>query len=172
VTISSLSKSFSFTGWRIGWAIAPPDLTRAIRLAHQFVLDCSTTPMQYGAATALRLDDGYYTGLAADYGRKRDHLFATLREAGFDAALPAAGFFIMAGIKSLGWDDDVAFCKYLASEIGVAAIPPSAFYSEQNKALGKAYARFAFCKTMETLALARKRLIDGSGHRLSADFTD
>ncbi len=158
VTVSSMSKTFSFTGWRIGWVIAPPDLTLAVRLAHQFVLDCSATPMQHGAATALLLEGGYYTALAADYARKRDHLLATLRAAGFEAAPPQAGFFIMAGIKRLGWDDDVAACKYLAAEIGVAAIPPSAFYSPPNKALGRDHVRFAFCKTLETLVAARERL--------------
>ncbi|HLB50506.1 MAG TPA: aminotransferase class I/II-fold pyridoxal phosphate-dependent enzyme [Anaerolineales bacterium] len=158
VTISSMSKTFSFTGWRIGWVIAPPDLTNAVRLAHQFVLDCSATPMQHGATSALLLEDDYYAGLAADYRRKRDHLAAALRDSGFDVSLPAAGFFIMAGIKPLGWDDDVAFCKYLAAEVGVAAIPPSAFFSDAHKGLGRGFARFAYCKTMETLEAARERL--------------
>lgn len=158
LTISSLSKTFSFTGWRIGWAIGPPDLTRAVRLAHQFVLDCSATPMQYGAARALALDDEYYTALAADYQRKRDYLAEALREAGLDVEIPASAFFIMAGIQPLGFDDDFAFCKYLAAKVGVAAIPPSAFYSEAHKAMGKGYARFAFCKTMEMLQRAKERL--------------
>jgi N-succinyldiaminopimelate aminotransferase len=158
LTLSSMSKSFSFTGWRIGWTIAPPDLTRAVRLAHQFVLDCSATPMQHGAATALVLDDDYYARLRADYQRKRDHLFDSLRDAGFQVTRPRAGFFIMAGIDGMGWQDDVAACKSLAAEGGVAAIPPSAFYSEPNKGLGKSYVRFAFCKTMETLEAARERL--------------
>ncbi len=159
LTISSLSKTFSFTGWRIGWVIAPPDLTTAVRLAHQFVLDCSATPMQYGAARALALDDGYYAALAADYQRKRDYLAAVLREAGLDVSIPAGAYFIMAGIKPLGFDDDFAFCKYLAAQVGVAAIPPSAFFSEAHKALGKGYVRFAFCKTMETLEKAKARLL-------------
>lgn len=158
VTISSMSKTFSFTGWRVGWVIAPPGLTHAVRLAHQFVLDCSATPMQHGAATALLLEDDYYRGLASDYQRKRDHLFETLHDAGFDVTLPSAGLFIMAGIRPLGWNDDLAACKYLAAEVGVAAIPPSAFYSEANRGLGKAYVRFAFCKTIDTLEAARKRL--------------
>lgn len=158
LTISSMSKTFAFTGWRIGWVIAPPDLTKALRLAHQNVLDCSATPMQYGAATGLLLGKEYYGGLAADYQQKRDHLLETLRTAGFEADTPASGFFIMADIRPLGWDDDVAACKYLAREVGVAAIPPSAFYSEANKGLGKSYIRFAFCKTKEMLEQARQRL--------------
>ena len=159
LTVSSLSKTFSFTGWRIGWVIAPPDLTTAVRLAHQFVLDCSATPLQYGAACALSLADDYYTTLAANYQRKRDYLAAVLGEIGLDVSLPAGAYFIMAGIKPLGFEDDFSFCKYLATEVGVAAIPPSAFYSAQNKSLGQAYVRFAFCKTMETLERAKERLL-------------
>jgi len=158
VTISSHGKTFSFTGWKIGWAIAPPDLTNAIRRAHQFVNYASVTPMQAAAAFALSLDDEYYSALAADYQHKRDLLSTILRDAGFDVSPPAGTYFIMAGIEPLGFDDDVAFCRYLTSEIGVAAIPPSAFYSEEHKALGKGYARFAFCKKPETLQRAAERL--------------
>jgi len=158
VTISSLSKTFGFTGWRIGWAIAPPDLTTALRLAHQYVLDCSATPLQFGAASALSLGDDVYSSLAGDYQRKRDFLAQALCEAGFDVSLPGGAFFIMAGINPLGFDDDFTFCKHLAADIGVAAIPPSAFYSDKNKALGRGYVRFAFCKTQETLERARERL--------------
>lgn len=158
LTISSMSKTFAFTGWRIGWAIAPPDLTRALRLAHQNVLDCSATPMQYGAATGLLMGKEYYSQLAADYQQKRDHLLESLRSVGFEADTPQSGFFIMAGITPFGWDNDVAACKYLAGEVGVAAIPPSAFYSEANKGLGKSYIRFAFCKTLDTLEQARQKL--------------
>ncbi len=158
ITISSMSKTFSFTGWRIGWAIAPPDLTNAVRLAHQFVLDCSATPMQFGAARALALGDSYYQTLAADYQLKRDFLGNVLRETGLEILTPNGGFFIMAGIESLGFEDDVEFCKHLAANVGVAAIPPSAFYSEHNKALGRRYVRFAFCKTMELLEQAKERL--------------
>lgn len=159
LTVSSLSKTFSFTGWRIGWVIGPPDLTAAVRLAHQFVLDCSATPLQYGAAAALALDEAYYTGLAADYQAKRDYLAATLAEVGLEVSLPAGAYFIMAGIGPLGFDGDFTFCKYLAAEVGVAAIPPSAFYSTPHKSLGQSYVRFAFCKTMDTLERARERLL-------------
>ncbi len=158
LTISSLSKTFGFTGWRIGWIVGPPDLNRAVRLAHQFVLDCSATPMQYGAARALALDDEFFSAQAADYQRKRDFLAEALAEAGLEVSIPASAFFIMAGIRPLGFDDDFEFCKFLPTEVGVAAIPPSAFYSEANKSLGRGYARFAFCKTMDTLTKARERL--------------
>lgn len=158
LTISSMSKTYSFTGWRVGWVVAPPDLTRAVRLAHQFVLDCSATPMQQGAATGLLLGNDYYHHLAEDYQVKRNHLFETLQQAGFEVSLPPAGFFIMAGIAPFGWADDLVACRLLASQFGVAAIPPSAFYSPGHKALGAQYVRFAFCKTMATLQLARERL--------------
>jgi N-succinyldiaminopimelate aminotransferase len=159
MTVSSLSKTFSFTGWRIGWVTAPPDLTQAVRLAHQFILDSSATPLQFGSASALLIADDYYASLAADYQRKRDHLFETLQQAGFAVTRPPAGFFIMAGIEPLGWRDDVQACKKLAAEVGVAAIPPSAFYSPANKHLGKPFVRFAFCKTFATLETARHRLL-------------
>ncbi len=158
VTISSHGKTFSFTGWKIGWCIAPPDLTTAIRRAHQFVAFASVTPMQAAAVVSLSLDDEYYAALAADYQHKRDTLSDILREAGFEVSPPAGTYFIMAGIAPLGFTDDVEFCRYLARDIGVAAIPPSAFYSEEHKALGRGYARFAFCKKMETLAKAAERL--------------
>lgn len=158
LTISSLSKTFSFTGWRIGWVVAPPDLTRAVRLAHQFVLDCSATPLQDAAVAALALPDEYFLELAADYECKRDFLAGALRSAGFEVALPAAGFFIMAGIAPLGFRDDVACCRYLAAEAGVAAIPPSAFFTNANKHLGQGHVRFAYCKTMGLLERAAERL--------------
>jgi aspartate/methionine/tyrosine aminotransferase len=123
------------------------------------VLDCSATPLQYGAVAALSLDPDYYAILAADYQAKRDYLAVGLAETGFEVSLPVGAYFIMAGIRPLGFEDDFACCKYLAAEVGVVAIPPSAFYSAPNKALGQKYVRFAFCKTMETLERARERLL-------------
>ena len=158
LTIGSMSKTYSYTGWRIGWVIGPPDLSRAVRLAHQFVLDCSATPMQYAAVHALSLGDDYYAALSAGYRIKRDLLAEALRRAGFEVEAPAAGFFILAGIAPLGWDDDVAFCKHLATVVGVAAIPPSAFFTDEHKALGRGHVRFAFCKTMDLLRRAAQLL--------------
>jgi N-succinyldiaminopimelate aminotransferase len=158
LTVSSLSKTFGFTGWRIGWVAGPPDLTRALRLAHQFVLDCSATPLQYGAVEALHLGDDHYTGQVAELQVKRDFLAGALAAAGFEVSLPASGFFIMAGIEPLGFDDDVACCLWLAGQVGVAAIPPSAFFAEAHKALGKRHVRFAFCKTTGLLEAAAERL--------------
>ncbi|MBM4421983.1 MAG: aminotransferase class I/II-fold pyridoxal phosphate-dependent enzyme [Chloroflexi bacterium] len=158
VTISSQGKTFSFTGWKIGWAIAPLDLTTGIRRAHQFITFAAATPMQAAAAYALGLDDEYYSTLAADYQRRRDYLVEALRRSGLEVGAPSGTYFIMGDISRFGFDDDVAFCRYLTAEIGVAAIPPSAFYSDEHKSLGKAYARFAFCKRMETLERAAERL--------------
>ncbi|MGH2524264.1 MAG: aminotransferase class I/II-fold pyridoxal phosphate-dependent enzyme, partial [Anaerolineales bacterium] len=115
--------------------------------------------MQHGAVRALTLADDYYRDLAADYQHKRDYLAAGLREAGLEVDIPAGCYFLMAGIRPLGFDDDFAFCKHLAANVGVAAIPPSAFFSAEHKALGKFYARFAFCKTMGLLEQARERLL-------------
>jgi N-succinyldiaminopimelate aminotransferase len=158
ITISSHGKSFSFTGWKIGWCIAPPDLTTAVRRAHQFVTFASGTPFQHAAVKALSLDDEYYAALIRDYQTKRDFLASALSNAGLDVSIPKGTYFIMAGIQPLGFNDDVTFCRYLTKEVGVAAIPPSAFYSDDHKPLGKGYARFAFCKKMETLEKAAERL--------------
>jgi N-succinyldiaminopimelate aminotransferase len=166
LTIGSMSKTYSYTGWRIGWVIAAPELSRAVRLAHQFVLDCSATPMQYAAARALSLGDDYYSALAAGYRSKRDFLAEALRRADFEVEAPGAAFFILARLAPLGWDDDVAFCKHLAAAVGLAAIPPSAFFTDANKALGRGYVRFAFCKTTDLLERAA-RLLEERRHLLA-----
>ena len=165
VTISSHGKTFSFTGWKIGWAIAPPDLTLGLRRAHQFVAFASGTPFQAAAVVALGLDDEYYHALGADYQSKRDFLASVLLDAGFKVSLPQGTYFIMADFTALGpsvagqvFDDDVTFCRWLTAEVGVAAIPPSAFYSDEHKPLGRSWARFAFCKKQETLEYAAERL--------------
>ncbi len=158
VTISSQGKTFGFTGWKIGWAIAPADLTLGIRRLHQTIPYATTTPLQMAAAFALGLDDEYYHSLAADYQQKRDYLAGILRQAGLTVTKPDGTYFIMAGIEALGFADDLAFCRHLVAQIGVAAIPPSAFYCDAHKALGQSYVRFAFCKKQETLERAAERL--------------
>jgi N-succinyldiaminopimelate aminotransferase len=158
VTVSSHGKTFSFTGWKVGWAIAPPDLALGVRRAHQFVTFATFTPAQVAAAYALTLDDEYFSSLAADYQRRRDFLAGALRQTGLDVSIPDGTYFIMAGIAPLGFEDDVTFCRHLTTQVGVAAIPPTAFYSEPNRHIGRAYARFAFCKKMETLERAVERL--------------
>ena len=156
ITISSLSKTFSFTGWRIGWALGPPELVSAVRSAHQFITFTAATPLQHGAAAGLATGTDYYAGLAADYRAKRDYLSGELARIGFRLKSPQGTYFVCADFRPFGFDDDVIFARHLTEKIGVAAIPPSVFYD--NPEHGKSYVRFAFCKRRETLEAAVERL--------------
>lgn len=156
VTLSSLGKTFGLTGWKIGWAVAPPNLTAGVRSAHQFLTFAVSTPMQHAAAAALGSPDSYFEGFVRDYRARRDLLCSALVEIGFALTQPAGTYFVMADHSAFGLGDDVAFCKHLAVEIGVAAIPPSAFYMDTE--LGKPLVRFAFCKEIATLEAAIERL--------------
>ena len=158
VTISSLGKTFSVTGWKVGWTIAPPDLSQGIVRGHQFITFCGVAPLQAAAADmfAWAEREGYYQQLGEMYQRKRDFLLGALEDAGLPALRPQGTYFTMVDISHLGFANDIEFCRYLTTEIGVAAIPPSAFY--QNAADGATVARFAFCKTDESLAEAALRL--------------
>ena len=160
VTLSSLGKTFSFTGWKIGWAIAPPALTAGVRAAHQFLTYAVATPLQHGAAAAIREGAGYVAELRAHYQEARDYLCGVLSRAGFDVYVPDGTYFVMAGhervSRRLGIEGDVALCRHLTAEVGVAAIPPSFFYSEASR--GAHLVRFAFCKRMETLERAAAKL--------------
>jgi aspartate/methionine/tyrosine aminotransferase len=158
VTVDSLGKTFSVTGWKIGWALAAPALTAAIRGVHQFVTFCNSTPFQEAAADALALADanGYYDGLRAAYAARRDRLHEILTDAGL-ATLPIGGaYFLLADIAHLPFADDVAFCRHLTTNVKVAAIPPSAFYADPRTA--PRLARFCFAKREETLDAAAARL--------------
>ena len=159
ITISSASKTFSFTGWRIGWALGPSDLITALRLAHQYIIDCSATPLQYGIAAALRLPNTYFDQFVNDYSARRTLLMDALQNSGLQAFAPEGGYFILADFAELGFDDDVEFCRHLIREVGVATIPPSVFFSKEHRHLGQKYIRFAFCKTPELLEQAGKRLV-------------
>jgi N-succinyldiaminopimelate aminotransferase len=156
ITISSFGKTFSLTGWKIGWAAAPPELTAAVRAAHQFVTFATATPLQHGAAAALSAGREYYDRLLADYRARRDYLARELGRLGFGVRPPAGTYFLCADFRAFGFEDDVAFCRYLVEKVGVAAIPPSAFYDHKEHARG--YVRFAFCKREETLREAVARL--------------
>jgi N-succinyldiaminopimelate aminotransferase len=159
VTISSAAKTFSVTGWKIGWSCAPPELTRPLQAAHQFITFCNGTPFQYAVAEALAAGDGYYETLRAEYRGRRDRLCTGLEAAGFGVRRPAGTYFVMADIRPLGFDDDIAFCRALPERAGVAAIPPSSFY--RNRDAGRHLVRFAFCKTDAVLDEAIRRLRKG-----------
>ena len=157
VTISSFGKTFSLTGWKVGWAAAPPPLTKAVRAAHQFITFATATPLQHGAACALSAGTEYYEKLLAGYRERRDYIVGELARIGFGVRPPAGTYYACADFSRFGYDgDDVAFCKHLIEDVGVAAIPPSAFYDRPEKRRG--YVRFAFCKEMRTLEAAVERL--------------
>jgi aspartate/methionine/tyrosine aminotransferase len=156
VTLSSLGKSFSLTGWKVGWAIAPAHLTAGIRAAHQFLTFTTASPLQHGAAAALRAPDSYYDELAAAYRSRRDLLSGGLSDLGFEVFVPAGTYFMLADHTPFGFADDVAFVRHLIEKTGVAAIPPSAFYHHPDD--GAALVRFAFCKDEPTLTAAIDRL--------------
>ena len=156
VTINGMSKTYSVTGWRVGWAIAPPVLTAAIRKVHDFLTVGAAAPLQEAGALALGLPDEYYLALAAGYTRRRDRLVPILQRAGFRTHVPRGAYYVMTEIDGLGWDDDVAFARHLVEDIGVAVVPGSSFYHEA--ADGRGQVRFAFCKKDATFDEAERRL--------------
>jgi aminotransferase len=156
ITINGMSKTYSVTGWRVGWTIAPPGITDAIRKVHDFLTVGAPAPMQEAGASALSLPQEYYEKLAEGYRRRRDRLVPALEEAGFRCYLPRGAYYVMTDIRAFGYADDLSFTKYLVSEIGVAAVPGSSFY--RNPRDGAQQVRFAFCKRDETLDEAAKRV--------------
>jgi N-succinyldiaminopimelate aminotransferase len=156
VTISSGGKTFSFTGWKIGWVTGTPELVTAVRTAKQFLTYVSGGPFQYAIAAGLALPDEFYSGLAASLKRKRDLLADGLLAAGFDVFLPQGTYFITTDIGPLGESDGLAFCRGLPRRCGVVAVPNVVFYDRQD--LGRSQVRFAFCKRDEVLADAAARL--------------
>jgi N-succinyldiaminopimelate aminotransferase len=157
LTISSAGKTFSFTGWKIGWAFGPPALVGAVQSAHQFVTFATSTPVQVGLARAIKkLGLDYYEKLRAEYTERRDFLFAALESAGLDASVPEGTYFIIADFSPIWFGDDRSFAKHLVEVRKVAAIPPSVFYHDAIDE-GRHLIRFAFCKKMETLRAASER---------------
>jgi aspartate/methionine/tyrosine aminotransferase len=156
ITINGMSKTYSVTGWRVGWTIAPPKITDAIRKVHDFLTVGAPAPLQEAGASALSLPESYYTNLAEGYRKRRDRLIPALAEAGFRCFRPRGAYYVMTDISAFGFPDDLAFTKYLVSEIGVAAVPGSSFYRDPRD--GARQVRFAFCKRDETLDAAAQRL--------------
>jgi aminotransferase len=156
ITINSISKTYSLTGWRVGWAIASPSLTASIRKVHDFLTVGAPHPLQEAAAVALRVDKPYYQGLAEEYQERRDFLARVLEEAGFRVYWPRGAYYIMTDVGHWGIRDDVAFAHHLVETIGVATVPGSSFYSQPS--LGATKVRFCFPKKMETLEQAAERL--------------
>jgi len=156
VTISGLSKTYSVTGWRIGWCLAPPELTAAIRKVHDFLTVGAPAPLQEAAAVALQSPPSYYSDLADNYRKRRDYLLPALESAGFRTFMPRGAYYIMTDISAFGASDDVTFARSLVSGAGVAAVPGSSFYSDP--AAGRQRLRFHFARRRETLEAAAKRL--------------
>jgi len=156
VVVNGMSKTYSVTGWRVGYIIAPPGITGAIRKMHDFITVGAPAPLQEAGATALRLPDSYYIELARHYRERRDRLMKMLDEAGLHPMLPKGAYYIMCDVSSFGYPNDVEFTKFLVKEIGVAAVPGSSFFREPAE--GKDIIRFTFCKKEETLRAAEERL--------------
>jgi N-succinyldiaminopimelate aminotransferase len=156
LTISSGGKTFSFTGWKIGWAVGPAALVAAVRTAKQFLTYVNGAPFQHAIAYALGLPDEYYDGFVADMRTKRDCLLGGLREAGFEVYEPQGTYFITTSIAPFGEDDGLAFCRSLPERCGVVAVPNVVFYEHED--LGRALVRFTFCKRLDVLSEAATRL--------------
>jgi aminotransferase len=156
ITLNGLSKTYSVTGWRVGWTISPPSLTGAIRKVHDFLTVGAAAPLQEAGAVALGLPEEYYGKLAADYQRRRDVLLDILERHHFVAYKPFGAYYIMTDIGAFGFDDDVEFARYLVKEVGVAAVPGSSFY--KTPGTGRTKLRFCFCKRDETLQEADQRM--------------
>jgi aminotransferase len=156
VVINSLSKTYSVTGWRVGYCIAPPDITSAIRKVHDFLTVGAANPLQHAGAYAMSLPPSYYEDLQKEYQRKRDFIVPVLRDAGFKCDAPEGAYYVMTDISGFGFANDVEFTRHLIREVGVAVVPGSSFY--QERAMGSQMVRFCFCKKDETLEAAAEKL--------------
>jgi len=156
LTLSSIGKTFSLTGWKLGWGIAPAVLTAGIRSAHQFLTFTTPTPVQHGAVAAMAAPEAFYADLRSGYLKKRDLLADGLEAVGFEVHRPQGTYFMMAGFDRFGFTDDRSFCRHLVEQARVAAIPPSVFYHRPED--GSSLVRFAFCKDEALLTEALDRL--------------
>ena len=156
IVVNGMSKTYSVTGWRVGYIIAPPGITGAIRKMHDFVTVGAPAPLQEAGAVAMRLPDSYYIDLAAHYQQRRDRLMKMLGDADLNPMLPKGAYYIMCDIGNWGYPNDVEFAKFMVKDVGVATVPGSSFFSDP--AAGKDIIRFTFCKKEETLRAAEERL--------------
>src|SRR5579859_3315380 len=156
IVINGMSKTYSVTGWRVGWALAAPEPTAAIRKVHDFLTVGAAAPLQQAGAIALKSPQSYYDKLAADYTVRRERLLRILTAAGFKVYTPLGAYYIMTDISGFGFPDDVAFAKFLVEKVGVAVVPGSSFYNDARD--GAAQVRFTFCKKETTLAAAEEKL--------------
>jgi len=156
ILVNSMSKTYSVTGWRVGWVMASPDLMDSIRKVHDFLTVGAAAPLQQAGVLALGMGPEYYQNLSAEYARRRDHIVASLQSAGLCCFVPRGAYYVMTDIGSLGFADDVAFVRYLIETLGVAAVPGSSFYASPGG--GSQQVRFCFCKKYETLEKARSQL--------------
>ena len=156
VTINALSKTYSVTGWRVGWTVSSTELTGGIRKVHDFLTVGAAAPLQEAGVVAMAMPDRYYDTLAAEYLERRDLMLGILEGAGFKTYKPYGAYYIMTDISGLGFDDDVIAARTLTQDVGVASVPGSSFYSRPE--LGRTKLRFSFCKKLETLRSAGERL--------------
>jgi aspartate/methionine/tyrosine aminotransferase len=165
ITISGASKTYSVTGWRVGWLIAPPPLTMGIRKVHDFLTVGAAHPLQIAIAAALELPASFYVELLGDYRERRDAMVGGLKECGFDCAAPDGAYYVMAGISRFGFDDDVAMARHLIEKVAVATVPGSSFY--HDPAHGRGLLRFSFPKRIDTIerGLQALRNLDQQGAR-------
>jgi len=158
ILVNSMSKTYSVTGWRVGWVLASPDLTDSIRKVHDFLTVGAAAPLQQAGVVALSLPDDYFTELARAYTTRRDHLLGILEGAGFRCFHPRGAYYIMTGISGFGFSNDVEFARHLIQRVGVAAVPGSSFFADPRD--GAQIIRFCFCKKYETLKEVEVRLRD------------
>ena len=156
VLVNSMSKTYSVTGWRVGFVLAAPDLTDSIRKVHDFLTVGAAAPLQQAGVTALSLPDSYYEKLSLEYQKRRDFLLQRLEQAGFRCYRPNGAYYIMTDISDFGFTDDLSFVRHMIENVGVAAVPGSSFFSDSNA--GATLIRFCFCKKYETLEKAGDRL--------------
>jgi aminotransferase len=158
ILVNSMSKTYSVTGWRVGWVLASPDLTNSIRKVHDFLTVGAAAPLQQAGVLALSLPEDYYGRLATEYRARRDHLVSSLEAVGFKCFMPRGAYYVMTDIAAFGFADDTSFVRHLITRIGVAAVPGSSFFAQEGGGLQQV--RFCFCKKYETLELARHQFLE------------